>query len=97
MNDVCKHSYECLSRCCHGGVCSGFSECMQRCKRNSDCTGKMNANCCSFGYCSSSKLCDGLKAEGDNCDWNVECMSNVCSKDPSNNQQINSNDQIGIC
>ena len=98
MNDVCQHGHECLSRCCHNNLCSGFSECIQKCKRNSDCKDQ-NASCCSFGYCSSKKLCDGKKAEGDNCDINKECISHICSKDPSYNlgKLNNSEEQIGIC
>ena len=38
--DVCDYNFECLSRCCVGGVCNHILECYSQCENNSDCIGK---------------------------------------------------------
>ena len=79
IGDYCQIGYECLSRCCNDSKCSKFSLCVQECKVNSDCSN----DCCSFGYCASQNVCQGRKADGDNCDIDAECSSGICSKDPT--------------
>ena len=92
IDDFCENNYECLSRCCgrHQKQCRKFNTCARTCQNNSDCT----LGCCSFGYCSSLNVCQGRKAEGDNCNRNSECQSRFCSIDESNyeEKQENKND-----
>ncbi|CDW78712.1 UNKNOWN [Stylonychia lemnae] len=62
-----------------------------KCEANKDCS----SGCCSFGFCSSTSLCEGRKVENDYCDdksecQNTSCLNNKClPEDPViNNQAI---------
>lgn len=77
-NDTCDYQYECQSRCCNKGKCGISKEkCFIGCKKNKDCP---YSNCCGDGHCVNDVICEGNKVNGDYCDNNYECVSELCEK-----------------
>ena len=79
VSGVCNHILECYSQCETNQDCVGKTIQGTRVDNpRHELFSQVHQGCCSSNLCTEAIVCEGNKLLGDYCDYNTECLSELC-------------------